>query len=773
MQPRVPVANFNPICSRLRRSISRFLIFILILICASLLTGTLTHAAPTKDFRRKPIAPEVKTKVLRGRKIVIRLPGVESNGNPIRYEIVTSPRSGKLSSLEQPDPNRQGHGFVTYTHGDDEESIVDEFQYRVVTPINGLTSSPGKVTVLIVDLPPQLGAESSLFCSAFVGESAAASLALTNIGGGILHGTVRVRPPFYLDSEGAFELPRGQSTNIALRFTPTETGLTAPEKIQPTREDLSTSITMRGEGTAPFAVKTTSEKLNLKADDSRSLAVEVVNLSTQPQEISVAVDPPELLENIPAFPLAPGKSQEISLHIPSARKSAAENFTVVFSNSVYSLRRNFSAPAVPARLEIRTPELDFTQEREATLVVENRGGVDGDFSITLPVGLNAIEGAATFNIAPGHEKAIRLRLKTKNDEMPPTELHVITPSGETERVALRTAPLEIPEPTPTPTPVPAVVKPVLPGVLNDNVKLTPQEDHWRVEWNLPQGWSDVRLEKFFAGLWTPVSPPPPPVEHHGWFTWLTNIPSNIIGFFSGIISRLSFDEIQPDMTAVKPVSDSLGMDISTADATAGMKWRLMARAPNAHELTPATEEFTIDAAAHLLNAFIPAEAVDTGVTTPPTEETSIQIVSSQQKPEQTSCTVLLAIPFDPKIDGFRLERLGTVTTFNTARGVPQEVEFQVIPHEGRVEMISQFKVPYEGNDLTTVTFTIDGLAPNSGTFWRLVPQASGRDLPPSNEFLVTTLPPWRLTWATSLFWLSIATLASLAFLRWKSRRLPS
>lgn len=597
----------------------------LILITGAILfTAAFVEAAPKMDFRRKPVAPEVVTKVLRGRSVVIRLPGVESNGNPIRYEIVSNPSFGKLSSLEQPDPNRQGHGFITYTHGDDELSAVDEFQYRVVTPLSKLTSSPGTVTVHIVDLPPQLGAETSLMFSALVGESSHQVLAMTNIGGGTLHGAVRVRPPFFLDSEGTFALARGKSTNVTLRFTPKETGITPTEKIQPSSDDPNTTISLHGEATAPFVVKAASERLDLQADDARSTTVELMNLSSLPQQITVAANPSEILEEIPPLSLAPKKSQTVHLRIPSKNKGAAENFTVVFSSPTYSQSHNFSAPAVPARLDIVTPELDFTTAREATLTIQNSGGVDGHFSITLPAGITTFEGAATFSVPPGKEKSIRLRLASNKYEAPPTELQITASTGEVERVVLHITPLEIPKPSPAPRPAPTV---------------------------------------------TQALPPP---------------------------------------------------DISNDNET-------------------------------------------------PVRE----IVSSQQKPQKTSCTVLIGIPFDPQIDSYRLERLGVTTTSDPTTGLPQQVNFHPIPHDGRIEIVSQYKVPQDDKEISVAVFSIEGLTSGEGTFWRMVPSANGHDLSPTSEFLVTTLPAWRLTWPSMLFWGSLVTLGILTYLRWKSRRLPT
>lgn len=741
------------------------------------------EAAPQKDFRRKPIAPDVRVKVLRGRSIVIRLPGVESNGNPIRYQIVSSPSSGKLSELEQPDPNRQGHGFVTYTHGDDETSLEDEFQYQVATPINGLTSSPGVVRIHIVDPPPVLGAPSFLTFTAVVGESSTSMLSLTNVGGSVLQGRVHVSPPFYLDADGAFALKRGQSTNLPLRYSPTETGLSAPEKIQPIPDAPGASITLRGEATAPFSVKTTAERLDLKADDSRSISVELANLSSLPQSVNVSTTTSDLLENIPAIPLAPGESREVLLRIPPENKGAAKDFSVTFSTQAYSQSRVFNAPSVPARLEVLTEEIDFTSSRDAMLVVRNSGGVEGRFSISLPVTLTALEGAAAFSVPPNQEKSVRLHLSSKKDTDSPVELTVTTSAGKSERVAIRTAPEESPEATPAtpsqvplPTPMPT---PPQPGIPNDNVRFVKDGDRQYLKWNLPPGWSDVRAEAQNPGTATWRVPSPPP-EAGGWWDGITSIPLQILGFFSNLTSRENSNTIGPDTPSVpNSTADRPGVEISGDDVNSGGTWRLTARSGETGERAPVTDEFVINAKAGLLNVLrreTPPEEKSPETNIPTTrlvpQPPFTPIIESQQELGKKSATILLAIPQNPEIDGYRLERLASETSINPATGLPGPVNFRVIPHDGDIEIIAQYPMRRDGRDLSVITFSIEGLPPNAGTFWRLVPIAGNRDLPPTGEFMVKTLPSGRISWSSVLFWSALALLLALFYLRWKSRRPP-
>ena len=196
------------------------------------------------------------------------LKGIERHNNLLRYEIISPPRHGRLSALDEPDPNRQGPAYVVYAHGDDETSHTDTFSYRVTAPISG-RGATGTVTINITDQPPRLGVPSLLELTAVVGETATGVLALTNLGGGILHGEVRVPPPFHIEGDSRVALGRGRSTNITIHFTPLKPGLTPPEKIQPApRDDPGAAISLVGEGNPPFAVKTTSGDLRLRGDVS-------------------------------------------------------------------------------------------------------------------------------------------------------------------------------------------------------------------------------------------------------------------------------------------------------------------------------------------------------------------------------------------------------------------------------------------------------------------------------------------------------------------------
>ena len=733
--------------------------------------------------------------------MLVKLPGVESNGNPIRYDIPTGPSHGKLAGLEQPDPNRQGPGFVTYKHGDDERSTIDRFEYRVTAPISGLRSAPGKVTIRIVDLPPRFGAMSSMVFSAIAGESSGDTLFVTNIGGGVLRGEVRARPPFHVDGSGIFELHRGKSTGIALRYSPLEPGLAPPEKIQPVPDDPTASVTLRGEATAPFAIKATADKLELKADDSRSLSLELVNLSKRPQQIAAEATPADAIRKMPQIELGPLETRRIDLVIPPEGKGPAGEFSMSFSTAAYSVQRSFSVPAVPARLELSSACLDFGARREADLTVRNSGGVEGRFSLMPPPGLTVLEGAASFAVSPGSEKTLRLRLEMRKNHPAPAELLVKTGAGEPERVAIRVEEPRESSPTPkaTPTPLPSKSPPEPPpppGRLNDNVRLARNGDGWQIQWKLPPTWTEVCAERRDANsaAWRHHTTPTAP---DGWWAWLRSLPERITGSFAPL-ARKELEEMRPDPVTGEQPWQSVGL--SGEDTKTDIEWRLTAKETAAAAAVAVTPEFKVDLTSGELRAVTPAPAALIAATTTddappqtesapaaarPPQETSTRrtqtseiapttkLLSAQQDSAKRSCKVLLAVPFDPDVTGYRLERTQTVTTINPASGLPGKPRVEVIPHEGRISILSQGKARQGDRDLGVVVASIEGLQPGTWTTWRLVPLMGDKDGLPTDEFVVRTLPPWRLSWSSVVWWGSLALLAVVACLRWKSRRVPS
>ena len=87
---------------------------------ALLLAVFAREAAAEKARPARPAGKSIEVEVMRGGSVRIPLRGYERNLNRLEYGIIGSPRHGGLSRVEQyKGPERQGAGYVTYTHGND------------------------------------------------------------------------------------------------------------------------------------------------------------------------------------------------------------------------------------------------------------------------------------------------------------------------------------------------------------------------------------------------------------------------------------------------------------------------------------------------------------------------------------------------------------------------------------------------------------------------------------------------------------------------------
>lgn len=730
-------------------------------------------AAPKPSPTARVVAQSPTVEVLRGGTVRVTLKGIERNNNLLRYEILRQPRHGALSALEQPDPNRQGPGFIVYSHGDDETSLTDTFTYRVTAPISG-QSSTGTVTVRILDLPPRLGAPPLLEFASVVGESAQGTLSLTNLGGGTLRGEVRMRPPFHVEGQGAFALGRGRATRIPLRFVPLRPGLTAPERIQPSPlDDPSVSVSLVGEASPAFAVKTSSEELALKSDDTRMVSLELVNLSTNPQEVTVTLEPPGLADAPSILLLPPAGTREVSLRIPPDRRGPAAELRATFSTAVHTESRKFSVPPVPARLVLLTPAIDFGESREMRLSVENAGGVEGRFTLALPEGMTTVEGAASFAVPAGTRTNVTLLVKDRS--VPADHLVFDAGSGDEVRVPVT---FTSPEPPATPVPTPPPPPPPPRWLLGTDVQLVetaPGQTALMFE-REKDSWTTPRLESRPEGSveWSPFQPTPPPEPAKGL---LDELLEAISAVFATLVDRGS-GVTDPHPAPSPDDSGSIViLPLGDGDAVVGTLWRLTAEAPDgSRRRVPVSEAFRIDAnAVTLTPAELPAEPEPAPEEAPGPPEAPVVFSAVEeigQQATRTTARIQITLPADPDVTGHRLERLAIVMAINPATKMPSLPVVEPVAHDGEVEIVSVEPMRRDGRDFTIVTASITGLPPGMDTVWRLVPVARDTERPPTKEFFIRTLPAWRFPW--SAFWLSsaFAFVCVALFLRWKSRQVP-
>ncbi|MFM7375813.1 MAG: hypothetical protein ACKO39_11770, partial [Chthoniobacterales bacterium] len=336
--------------------------------------------------------------------------------------------------------------------------------------------------------------------------------------------------------------------------------------------------------------------------------------------------------------IPPQSTAQIPVTISSGKAGGTFNLGVALSSPFHRQDLTFEVPAVPPRLELVTPGLDFRKSNEAVLIVTNSGGTVGRFSVEFEAGGNikSIEGAQNFAVEPGQMREITLLHERKKKTQDPEFLEVLL--GKEGKVPV---PLLFPAPEPSPSPTPAK---------------------------------------------------PQAVEQK--------------------------DDPQPRAEA------------AVAEASR-------------HEERSAPRSIV---------------------------RAARKIEAATVIPERTSATVTLAIEEDPEISGFRLERGEIVAAMDAKTGIPASPEFMPSKHAGEISISTPAAAEHKGKKLTVVVATIDGLQPGTATFWRLVPLSGDKELMPTDEFLVPTAPPWQFPWRGFFLGLLTALLASVLWLRHKSRK---
>jgi len=789
----VALANFNPICF-LRQV--RFLLGTL----ALFLAAPLSAMGGPKELRTPPVGETIDASVIRGGSTRIIFKAYEGRGNPLAYQITSEPRHGELEDFRQADSNRQGFASAVYVHGDDEASQEDELSFRAKALVGGGVSSPIKVRIRIIDAPPQLQVTPGVDFSAVAGESDRQQIILANVGGGRLEGRIEPTEPFSVEGNSRFSLGRGDMTNIAVLFSPKAVDPVAPQKLSPAPADPDSTVTLRGKSSPPFQASATP--LTVESGGARIGSIVVSNLSRAPVAVGLGLTMSGAADIPTRVELPEQGIIEIPVRIGPERAGGAGKLDVVLSNSFYRQDLKIEVPAVPPRLELTTPELDFRTGNEAVLAVKNSGGTEGRITLELDSapGIKSIEGAQNFAVAPGKTREIRLR-NDKKKEIPNPDFLVVR-LGSAGQVPV---PLLFAATQPSPSPTPAEVTPpspgptprIMPWELNRDVKLEFTEGNIFFAWaQEKKGWADALLETVDGKVSTPHEAESG--KSGGWWNairaWWTDgrkkaqeALENKKRFFN---DRLAVPGEEEPGTGSRPEGETSAWG-RTPVRDEEMRsevavWRVTARDENDGTRKPVSPDFQIDWQGRTL-ALAATQATEQGSgLAAPTEEDASEpakspsprsSVSATRKlagvtviPERTWATVHLAIGEDHEISGFRLERGAMVVAEDADTGLPTPPKFVPSAHAGKITISAPAAAEYEGKKLTVVVATIDGLQPGTATFWRLVPLSGDSELMPTEEFLVPTAPPWRFPWRASILGLLTALLATVLWLRHRIRK---
>lgn len=743
----------------------------------------------------------LSVEVMRGGRAAITLKAYEGRNNPLAYEIVRQPEHGRLIDFRQADPNRQGFASIIYQHNDSETSYEDAFAFKARAEGGGV-SSPIAVKIRIIDQPPRLAAPSRIEFSAVAGESDFRVIGLTNAGGAVLEGRLAPEEPFYVEGDGRFRLGRGESVDLSIGFSPKSVEAVRPQKITPSRADPGGVIVLAAEAKVPFAAE--GSPLEVQPDGSRAGFIVVTNFCSYPLNLSLQLKPEGVAELLPGRKIAAGGTAEIPVRIGADKKSGPVEFRARLADEFYSLELPMQAPAVPPKLELLTPELDFRRgNKEASIEVQNMGGVAGRFTLELPPQLQSLEGATSFEVAAGESKTAPLHLENSGEPGADT---LVVDLGRGGRIPV---PLLFAEPSPTPTPAPVVAEPPVnipptapakPWELNEDVQLEKSEDRkvcvtWIAE---KDGRTDATLQVIDA---KGARPYPTEPEAQGWW-------SSLVAWWSGHTTEVEKaradiekkfkdrNTVPGEETEDAPVEDPEKAERRSAEilpqdlANPELRWRLTARDRDSEARKIVSEDFIPDVPRGSLvtaekqstvEEDVPATQAEASPTperaAPAPVQRGAEPVEASRKvyaagfvPERTRTTVSIAIESEPEITGYRFERCEMVSEIDPVTGIPRRPTYEPMPHGGKVSILGVSPAEHQGTQLSVVVATIDGLQAGTATMWRLVPLAGEESLTPTGEFLVPTEPPWRPPWRTIFLGLLFAVLAAVLWLRHKQRK---
>ena len=715
-----------------------------------------------KPERVSPKAQNIEVEVARGESVRIPLRGFERNLNPLTYRPLGRPQHGKLSGLEPYNgPERQGPAYITYTHGNDEDSVADTFAFEVKAGTTKLTGR-GRVIIKIRDAAPLLSITPELldFGPVALGDPPVRRVVeLANAGGGVITGFLRPTEPFALEDDGGFVLRRGKKTRIPLLFAPERTGEFV-FRLQPFANDPALLV-LKGLAIPPLVLEVEEAVFSAAPDQSRRAMAVVKNQSARPRTLSVRLPPESPVEAVADFALGPGESTEVILRIPSDRKEYVPPFGVRFESDGHAELREFTAPAIPAVLRIvATPDFGAVRPRtvvRASLILGNDGGTPAEGKLLPSESIRPANGATAFTVPPGRELEIPLELRLKPDQAPPTEISVSL-SGKEVPIPV-TAHLIIPSPTPTPSATPSPTPRPAEFALNHDIRYETTPEGPAIAWVEKSGWQDFTLQHRTksGGAWQGYQRPAP---HEGLIGWLRGLADRIRKFLDTPIERAD-PTAEPSNEA--PAGRQL---VAESHLSAADQWRLVAT-PEGGDKRDVALPFRVRD-----NTLVGIPAQPDRLPPPPTGPVTAH-ASAGIKAERFGALLQIAFTRDLGVSGFRLERGAMIAPIDPQTGIPGAPRFKTIdPPEANVEILGLGEVTAEGRKLTLGVARIDGLPRGTRTYWRVVPTGPSGELPPTNVLLVDTLPVPPFPWRTVAIGALCALLLGVLYLRWRLNRPP-
>ena len=290
-----------------------------------------------------PQADEQSVHVLRGERVEVPLRAHYGGGGAVTFRIVERPRQGTLSELRLLGDNAAA---VVYQHNGARAEATDRFSYVARTG-NGLVSSPAEVRLAVDEPAARLRIPSRIdFETITAGASAAQTLFIGNLGGGVLEGRLTASAPWKL-GKSEYRVAGGETQKIAIIFQPDE-GRDFVGQVRLAGPDGSErTIALAGSARAPITLAPARLRIDSAANETEPRAASVSLTNETDRSLQLHFGSNRRIEPIADLLLGPGETKKVEV-ILSPDRSAPVQEEILLQGDGFRMRLPVEAAAVTA-----------------------------------------------------------------------------------------------------------------------------------------------------------------------------------------------------------------------------------------------------------------------------------------------------------------------------------------------------------------------------------------------------------------------------------------
>lgn len=340
--------------------------------------------------------------VYKGETIDIPLQATGRTKPNLRFLIRSKPSRGSLSDI-MVGPNQTAK--VRYTHNPEKGLGPDSFSFAGQT-LDSPVSASARVLIEVVERPPQAQMARALdFGTIQLGRESSRRFVLTNTGGGVLVGELRVPEPWLLKESGEYAIAAGEKREFNLTYRP-ETARLHQGTLRFSHDD-SASVTLKGEAILPLHIEPARLAFQAGPNGERKALLRIRNESEEDRIVTITLPP--AFEEVKEFTLALGTEEEIPLHLKPNHLSGWEGDLLVESAGFVG-RIHCQIEAAAGQLMVNPEEgFDFgLVEPEKTvgreMIIRNTGGQNVTLRTAMPAEVRLEPVADNLVLSPGQEQ---------------------------------------------------------------------------------------------------------------------------------------------------------------------------------------------------------------------------------------------------------------------------------------------------------------------------------------------------------------------------------